>query len=254
MKPPIITLTLLVLAALSLRAQDGAPPATALAAKVPEREWVPGENPTDARYLRQSPGGVTEGYRRNDYGLGPNFVDELEPSPKGGTGVRTPFDLWRYAGQAGSSFTTPTLPMEWDEWVAFHAKQKPELMRDVRVYRASRFDLSGEAIPGKTMSGGRKPVMAGPVAKLPPGVESFDALNELGATEIRDRDLFPYKPLAHPLQTTAHMVFPDSWIEAHPEHERIDVGHDFPDTYLPEFPPPLFLTTPKELGDVSGGR
>jgi cytochrome c peroxidase len=33
----------------------------------------------------------------------------------------------------------------------------------------------------------------------------------------------------------------------------MDVDFDIPDAYLPEFPPPLFLTTHKELGDVSGG-
>jgi cytochrome c peroxidase len=60
--------------------------------------------------------------------------------------------------------------------------------------------------------------------------------------------------MAHPLQSTAHMVFPQQWIKAHPEHERIDVDMDFPAAYLPEFPPPLFLTTHKELGDVTGGR
>ena len=41
---------------------------------------------------------------------------------------------------------------------------------------------------------------------------------------------------------------------AHPEHERIDLDFDIPDAYLPEFPPPLFFTTHKELGDVAGGR
>ena len=50
------------------------------------------------------------------------------------------------------------------------------------------------------------------------------------------------------------MVFPRGWVEVHPEFERIDVDHDFPDAYLPEFPPPMFLTTHKELGDVTGGR
>ena len=29
---------------------------------------------------------------------------------------------------------------------------------------------------------------------------------------------------------------------------------DFPEGYLPEFPPPLFLTTHKELGDVTNGQ
>ena len=36
--------------------------------------------------------------------------------------------------------------------------------------------------------------------------------------------------------------------------ERIDVDFDIPDSYLPELPPPLFLTTHKELGDVTEGR
>src|SRR5207249_7394719 len=43
-------------------------------------------------------------------------------------------------------------------------------------------------------------------------------------------------------------------VRAHPEHERMDVDFDIPEDYLPEFPPPMFLTTHKELGDVSGGR
>jgi cytochrome c peroxidase len=50
------------------------------------------------------------------------------------------------------------------------------------------------------------------------------------------------------------MVFPDMWIKVHPEHERMDCDLDIPDTYLPEYPPPLFLTTHKELGDVTQGK
>lgn len=76
----------------------------------------------------------------------------------------------------------------------------------------------------------------------------------LSADEILEKDIFPYKPLAHPLQTTAHMLFPQNWIRSHPEHERMDVDFDMPDEYLPEFPPPLFLTTHPELGDVTRGR
>ena len=79
-------------------------------------------------------------------------------------------------------------------------------------------------------------------------------LAELSPEEIRERDLFPYKPLAHPLQSNAHMLFPETWLAEHPEHRRIDVDLDIPDEYLPEFPPPLFLTTHKELGDVSNGQ
>ena len=189
----------------------------------------------------------------------PGRPDSLSPDTQGLTlypslnkGMRTPFDLWRYYGRGTSSFSSPVLPMRWDQWQEFHRKQKPGLMKDVRSYMERRYDFHGETIPGQQMSGG-KPVMRGPVARLPKKVASFEELGALSPEEIKDRDLFPYKPLAHPLQTTAHMVFPKSWTVAHPQHERIDVDHDFPDAYLPEFPPPMFLSTHLELGDVTNG-
>src|SRR5262249_49895673 len=132
--------------------------------------------------------------------------------------------------------------------------QKPRLMSDVQAYMSSRYDFSGRTIEGAFMSGGQKGVPAGPIAKLPTGDWSFEKLAQLPPAEIKKRDLFPYKPLAHPLQSTAHMLFPRMWVAAHPEHERIDVDFDIPDAYLPEFPPPLFLTTHKELGDVTEGH
>jgi cytochrome c peroxidase len=203
-------------------------------------------------YLAQTPAAYAV-ERKGDWGLGPNAASELAPYPGGPPGTRTPFDLWRYAGRGKSSWGSPELPGTWADWVQLHAEQKPVLMQDVATYMATRFDFSGEAIPGLTMTGG-KPIMAGPVARLPSGIGSFEELARLGADEIRARDLFPYKPLAHPLQTTAHMVFPQSWVAIHPEFERIDLDHDFPDAYLPEFPPPMFLTTHKELGDVTDGK
>jgi cytochrome c peroxidase len=35
---------------------------------------------------------------------------------------------------------------------------------------------------------------------------------------------------------------------------RFDLDFDLPDHFLPEFPPPLFLTTRPDLGDVSQGK
>jgi len=177
---------------------------------------------------------------------------KLELYPTVHKGMRTPFDLWRYYGRGVSSFSSPVLPMRFEQWLSYHASQKPKLMADVRAYMNRRYDFSGEAMPGRFMSGG-KPIMAGPVARLT-GVRSFKELGELSPDKIRELDAFPYKPLAHPLQSTAHMVFPREWVAAHPEHERIDVDMDFPSAYLPEFPPPLFLTTHKELGDVTNGE
>ncbi len=214
--------------------------------------------------------GVTHSYDTDRRGSLSQAIDvDSYEAPKGATtqprieglrlyptiqkGMRTPFDLWRYYGRGTSSFGSPELPMRWEQWVEFHAKQRPTLMADVAEYMASRFDFHGTAMPDRFMSGG-KPIMAGPVARLRDDADSYEALAELSPEQIREKGLFPYPPLAHPLQSTAHMVFPDTWIAVHPEHERIDVGHDFPDAYLPEFPPPLFLTTHKELGDVAQGR
>lgn len=208
------------------------------------------QEPHPDTHLLQSHGAAVD--RKIDWGLGAGAADQLLPYPECKAGDRSPFDLWRYAGRGASSWGKPQLPMGWNDWVALHARQKPELTKDVATYMATRFAFSGKAIPGATMSGG-KPVMAGPVARAPGGLDP-GGLTAMAPEQIKERDLFPYKPLAHPLHSTAHMVFPYQWTKVHPEHERIDVDHDFPDAYLPEFPPPMFLTTHKELGDVTGGR
>lgn len=183
----------------------------------------------------------------------PDIQNELQPYPTAKPGDRTPLDLWRYMGKGSSSYGSPSLPMAWDEWVEKLTTQKPQLMADVIKYMASRFHFSGEAMSGAFMSGG-KAIMQGPIAQLPKAVDSFEELAKMSPEEIRKNDLFPYKPLSHPLQTTAHMIFPYQWTEAHPENIRMDVDFDIPDAYLPEFPPPMYLTTHKELGDVTGGR
>jgi hypothetical protein len=205
-------------------------------------------------YLKQSPGAVAASKAQNDYGLGSSHISKLLPYPEPCVeGIRTPFDLWRYGGKGHSSWGSPQLRMSFSEWVELHRVQKPKLMSDVRTYMESRYDFSGKSIPGVFMSGGRKGIAAGPVARLPQGIASYEALAQLPPEEIKVRDLFPYTPLAHPLQSTAHMLFPKMWVDVHPEHERIDVDFDIPDSYLPEYPPPLFLTTHKELGDVTNG-
>ena len=54
-------------------------------------------------------------------------------------------------------------------------------------------------------------------------------------------------------------VFPNTQINEIRSQEarnlqRFDVDFDLPDHLTPEFPPPIFLTTHPELGDVSGGK
>ena len=205
-------------------------------------------------YLLQSPGNTAE-VTDYDFELGPNHISKLLPYPRPcREGDRTPFDLWNYGGRGSSSWGSPNLRMDWLEWVNHCNQLKPELMADVSQYMKTRFNFSGRVIPGVLMSGHRKPVMAGPTAVLPKGVDTWSSYAALSPSQIRDSDIFPYKPLAHPLQSTAHMVFPEMWLTAHPEHRRMDVDLDFPDEYLPEYPAPMYLTTHKELGDVTNGQ
>jgi hypothetical protein len=235
-------------------AVDPSPPARA-AAVLAHAPDPAGRAPAAPGYLQQSPGVRAPIDPDHDYGLGGGHHSKLLPYPNPCLpGDRTPFDLWRYAGRDRSSWGSPKLHLPFEDWLKRHREQKPKLMAECQAYMAGRYDFHGRSIPGVSMSGGWKPVPAGPVARLPEAVKSWEELALLSPGEIRERDLFPFKPLAHPLQSTAHMLFPQSWVKAHPEHERIDCDLDIPDAYLPEFPPPLFLTTHKELGDVTNGR
>jgi cytochrome c peroxidase len=60
-------------------------------------------------------------------------------------------------------------------------------------------------------------------------------------------------------QATGGQVFPNNEVEEINRQEgrnlrRFDVDFDLPDRFTPEFPPPIFLTTHPELGDVSHGE
>ena len=102
-----------------------------------------------------------------------------------------------------------------------------------------------------------KPIPVGPVVRLPKGVASWE---ELARAEPRGDP--PPRPvparLPAALASPAHGRPPAlpgrCGSSVHPEHQRFDVDFDIPDAYLPEFPPPLFLTTRPDLGDVSRGH
>ncbi|BCO30720.1 cytochrome b6 [Thiohalobacter sp. COW1] len=122
-----------------------------------------------------------------------------------------------------------------------------------------RYDLSDRP-SDVMMSGGRKPVQEGARVKLPEGV-SWEDLAAMSPAEIREKGLFPkgFLPLPHSKHETGGMVFPDAQIERIRELEdrnleRFDTRFDLPDHLTPEFPPPIFLTTRPELGDVSQGK
>lgn len=128
-----------------------------------------------------------------------------------------------------------------------------DVAKKAKTYLEARYDLSGKTDPQVKMSGGRKPVPVGPTAKLAAGV-TWDDLGKMSADEMRARKAFPYVPLWHPFQDIGGMVFPQVQTKVVDGLERVDIEFDLPDAFIPEFPPPLFLTTRPDLGDVAKGQ
>jgi len=181
--------------------------------------------------------------------------DELPAFPDAAPGDITPPDLYRYTGRGKAVYESVDRIQDFAAWKERLERQKPKAMAARKQYLEKRYRLDGKAHPSATMTRG-KPLPAGPVAILPDGVSSWEELAALPAAEIRRKGLFPegFRPLSHPLHSTGHMLFPEPWTAAHPEHQRMDIDFDLPEAYLPEFPPPMFLTTRPDLGDVSRGH
>jgi cytochrome c peroxidase len=152
----------------------------------------------------------------------------------------------------------PTQPL--DVVRAMDEAAKPEVMQRQADLLEQRYDLADRPMPGVMMSGGRKPVQGDVRVKLPEGV-TWDQLAAMSPGEIRAQGLLPdgFKPLPHVKQANGGQVFPNEVIEEIERQEvrdlrRFDVDMDLPVHLRPEFPPPLFLTTHPELGDVSQGE
>jgi len=122
-----------------------------------------------------------------------------------------------------------------------------------------RYDLSDRPAEGVTMPRG-KPVQAGVRVKLPKGT-SWSDLAAMTPDDIKAKDLWPagFYPLPHPNHPEGGMLFPKFHIDevkkqTQRDLTRFDLDFDFPDHLLPEFPPPIYLTTRPDLGDVSQGK
>jgi cytochrome c peroxidase len=201
--------------------------------------------------LQQSPG--YKNPRDIDEWRSQEKLRDLRAYPPAPPGTRNPEGgLLQFGGRGATSFGSPDLGMPFAKWRETMEKQRPEVDRAARAALERRFRLDCRTDAKAAMSGG-KPLAVGPTARLPEGVASWEDYAALSAEEIRTRGGFPWTPLDHPLHSTAHMLFPEQWTKVHPEHERFDVGFDIPDCYLPEFPPPLYLSTHLELGDVTRG-
>ena len=137
---------------------------------------------------------------------------------------------------------------------------KEAILKRHMALLAERYDLSNRPAKGLMMSGGRQAVQEGVRVKLPQGI-TWETLAAMTPEEIREKGLFPkgLMPLPHPNHPEGGMLFPALHIkevlrQTGRDLTRFDLDFDLPDHLLPEFPPPIFLTTRLDLGDVSKGE
>ena len=164
--------------------------------------------------------------------------------PKGGR--ITGFDFYRDPLNADQPNINP------DDIVKKETANRPNITRAQQQLLERRYVLEPKTDASVKMSRG-KPLPVGPTARLQQGV-TWDQLGGMTPAQIRDRGIFPYLALPHPLQVNGGQVFPKMQIDMFPRLERFDVEFDLPDAFLPEFPPAIFLSNRPELGDVSRGE
>ncbi len=136
---------------------------------------------------------------------------------------------------------------------------KPDVMKRHIDLLNERYDLSNRPASDATMSRG-KPLQEGVRVKLAKGT-TWEQLAAMTPEEIKQKDLFPagFLPLPFPNHPEGGMLFPHYLIDEIKRLEgrdltRFDLDFDIPDHFLPEFPPPIYLTTRTDLGDVSQGK
>ncbi len=138
-------------------------------------------------------------------------------------------------------------------------KQKKAVMARQMDLLGMRYDLGDKPMRGVTMSRG-KAVQDGARVKLPAGT-TWEQLAAMTPEAISEKGLFPkgFMPLPHPNHPEGGMLFPKFHIDEVKKQTgrdltRFDLDFDLPDHFLPEFPPPIYLTTRPDLGDVSQGK
>jgi cytochrome c peroxidase len=235
--------------AVSVPAQQGEQPAGQPGASAPERR--------DAVFDAQNPASVPverPEQKKTEHDLSDIFApakavpssDAISDQPD--HGGMTGFDLYRDPVGA----TKPG--MTFDDVYKSLVAAKPKAMEMQRKLLESRYNLEPRFDPTVKMSRG-KPLCVGPTARLPQGMD-WDALAAMSPADVRQRNIFPYKTLPHPVQGggLGGQVFPQMQIKMFPRLQRYDVDFDLPEAFLPEFPPAMFLQNRPELGDVSRGE
>lgn len=203
--------------------------------------------------------------------LGLGLYAQQAPGSKSDTASKLPTQSQKPASRTAEELQKAGIPLRGEtSYISVNEKDfdtvmkqmsaaKPQVMQKHMQLLQSRYDLSNRPARNATMSRG-KPIQEGVRVKLKAGV-TWDQLAAMPNDDIRAKNLFPegFMPLPHPNHPEGGMLFPRFHIDEVKKQTgrdltRFDLDFDFPDHFLPEFPPPIFLTTRPDLGDVSQGQ
>ncbi len=158
-----------------------------------------------------------------------------------------------------SSYSPVVIKEDFNTTMERMKAEKPGIMQTHMDLLNERYDLSDNPAEGITMSNG-KALQEGIRVKLPEGI-TWDMLSGMTPDEIKEKGVFPagFYPLPHPNHKEGGMVFPQFHIDQIKTQDgrdltRFDLDFDIPDHFLAEYPPPVYLTTRPDLGDVSQGQ
>ncbi len=167
--------------------------------------------------------------------------------------------LAQQAKEPPSSYSPVVIKEDFASIMSRMSAARPAIMKRQLALLEERYDLSDRPAKGETMPRG-KALQEGVRVKLRKGA-TWEQLARMSPEEINAQDLFPlgFMPLPHPNHPEGGMVFPKFHIDEIKKQEerdltRFDLDFDLPDHVLPEFPPPIYLTTRPDLGDVSQGK
>jgi len=164
-----------------------------------------------------------------------------------------------HATEKTSSYSPVVIKEEFSTILKRMKGEKPKVMARQMELLNKRYDLGNRGSKEVKMNRG-KAIQEGVRVKLPAG-QTWQNLAAMSPEDIKAKGLWPagFLPLPHPNHPEGGMLFPKFHIEEIKKQEgrdltRFDLDFDLPDHFLPEFPPPIFLTTRPDLGDVSQGK
>jgi cytochrome c peroxidase len=150
-----------------------------------------------------------------------------------------------------SSYGPVNQNVGFDQIKAERLKVKAERAEEHSTLLNARYDLT-KKISGEVEMSGGKPIPVGPTAKLQG--TSWAELDKLTPEQIKEKGIFPYKPLPFADHAEGGMLFPLMITNLLPRLVRFDLDFDLPEHILPDQAPPIYLTTRPDLGDVAKGR